>query len=80
MRDMDSERLLTGLADFQKFSRNPTLQRMIEDVEDRYQCFRPITVEDLSSVAAAGDPYSAFAGQKTERDFPFRDGTARGNL
>ena len=73
---MDIERLLTGLADFQKYSRNPTLQRMIEDVDSRYQRFQPITEEDLSSVAAAGDLYSAFTGQETERKSPFRDGSA----
>ena len=73
---MDIERLLTGLADFQKYSRNPTLQRMIADVESRYQRFQPMTFEDLSSVAAAGDPYSAFAGQETGRDSLFRNGPA----
>ena len=76
VRDMDIEKILTGLADFQQFSRNPTLQRMLDDVDSRYQRSQPLTEKELSFVAAAGDPYSAFPGQKTKRDFPFRDGSA----
>ena len=57
VKDLDMEKLLTGLFDFQKFEADPTLQRLIDEVEGR------LTIEELSDdalslLSAAGNPYS----------------------
>ena len=54
---MDTEKLLAGLLDYQRFAREPTLQRLIEDTETR--CFGEELSDDvLRTLSAAGDPYS----------------------
>ena len=54
---MDTEGLLKGLFDFQRFEGDPALQRLIEETEARY--FREELSDDaLSMVSAAGDPFS----------------------
>lgn len=52
------ENLLTTLFEYQRFARNPDLQRVIDDVEARYGQPQPLSLDELCRVSAAGDPYS----------------------
>ena len=53
---METEKLLTELLDYQRFAREPELQRLLDDVEARY--FGEELSEDaLRTLSAAGDPF-----------------------
>lgn len=52
MEEIDVERMLRRVFDYQRFSPNRRLSAMIEEVENRY---RALGDEELSLVAAAGD-------------------------
>ena len=54
---MEMEKLLTNLFDFQRFERNPELQSMIAEVEQKYGVTE-MTDDELDLFAAAGDPFS----------------------
>ena len=54
---MEMEKLLTNLFDFQRFERNPELQSMIAEVEQKYGVTE-MTDDELDLLAAAGDPFS----------------------
>ena len=49
------EALLKRLFDYQKFERDPALQRVIDETAARYES-RALTDEDVSRLFAAGDP------------------------
>ena len=53
---METGRLLTELFDRQRFERVPALQRVIDEVEERY-FGEALSEEQLQAVTAAGDPY-----------------------
>lgn len=53
---METEQLLTGLFDLQRFERNPALQSVIEEVEARYFS-KELPDDAMRMVSAAGDPY-----------------------
>jgi hypothetical protein len=53
---MDTEKLLAGLFDFQRFERSPALQRVIDGVETRY-FGEELTDDALKNISAAGDPF-----------------------
>ena len=65
---MDMEKLLTGLFDFQKFEREPTLQSVIDGTEARY-FGAELSDELLGAVSAAGDPF-ARTPEPREQDGP----------
>ena len=52
------EKLLSDLFDYQRFARNPALQRVIDDVEARYSLPQALSLDEMYQVSAAGDPYS----------------------
>ena len=54
---MKTEKLLTNLFDFQRFKRNPELQSMIAEVEQKYSVTE-MSDDELDLLAAAGDPFS----------------------
>ena len=54
---MDTERLLKGLFDFQRFDGDPALQRLIEETEARY-FGEELSDDVLRQVSAAGDPFA----------------------
>ena len=54
---MEMEKLLTSLFDFQRFEKNPSLQCIIDEVEQRYGATE-MTDDELDLFAAAGDPFS----------------------
>lgn len=54
---MEMEKLLTSLFDFQRFEKNPSLQSIIDEVEERYG-IDEMTDDELDLLAAAGDPFS----------------------
>ena len=54
---MKTEKLLTNLFDFQRFERNPELQSMIAEVEQKYSVTE-MSDDELDLLAAAGDPFS----------------------
>lgn len=58
------EKLLTTLFDYQRFARNPALQRVIDEVEARYGQPQPLSLDELYRVSAAGDPYAQALDQK----------------
>ena len=63
---MNMEKLLAGLFDFQKFEKEPALQSVIDEVEAR--CFgAELTDDELDTLSAAGDPFSQPPDPK-ERD------------
>ena len=54
---MDTEKLLKGLLDFQRFERESALQRLLDETEARY--FGEELSEDaLRTLSAAGDPFA----------------------
>lgn len=53
---MNTQSILTGLFDFQRFAHNPGMQSIIDDIEDRYG-ITEMTDDELDSLAAAGDPF-----------------------
>lgn len=55
------EKTLKVLLDFQKFSENPRLAKIISEAEGRY-C-GTLSDDDLENVSAAGEPFSL---KKTE--------------
>ena len=54
---MDTDRLLAKLFDFQRFEDDPTLRRVIDEVEDRWSD-EELSGDELSALSAAGDPYA----------------------
>jgi len=54
---LNMEKLLTGLFDFQKFEKEPTLQSVIDEVDARYFCAE-LSDGELDMLSAAGDPFS----------------------
>ena len=54
---MEMKKLLTNLFDFQRFEKNPSLQSIIDEVEERYG-IDEMTDDELDLLAAAGDPFS----------------------
>jgi len=52
---METGSLLTELFDRQRFERDPALQRVIDEVEERY-FGEALSDEQLQAVTAAGDP------------------------
>ncbi len=54
---MVMEELLKRLFDYQKFERNPALQRVIDETAARYES-RALSDEDVSGLFAAGAPDS----------------------
>ena len=54
---MELEKLLEGLFDFQRFERDPALQSVIDEVEERY-FHKELSDDELSMLSAAGEPYS----------------------
>ena len=67
---MEMESVLTKLFDFQSFARNPTLQRIIDQVEVRYgiPTVTDLSDAELSQLAAAGDPFLREAqGEKEDQ-------------
>ena len=54
---MNMEKLLAGLFDFQKFEKEPALQSVINEVEARYFCAE-LPEDELCMLSAAGDPFS----------------------
>ena len=63
---MNMEKLLAGLFDFQKFEKEPALQSVIDEVEARSFCAE-LTDDELDTLSAAGDPFSQPPDPK-ERD------------
>ena len=63
---MNMEKLLAGLFDFQRFEKEPALQSVIDEVEARYFCAE-LTDDELDTLSAAGDPFSQPPDPK-ERD------------
>ena len=57
------EKLLKDLFDLQRFARDPALQAVIDEVEERYG-IRALTDDELEGLAAAGDPDIAAAKRK----------------
>ena len=53
---MDTEKLLAGLFDRQRFEREPELQRLIEETEARY-FGEELSDDTLRTLSAAGDPF-----------------------
>ena len=51
---MDMEKLLAGLFDFQRFERDPALERVLQDTEARYFS-RELSEDDLRTISAADD-------------------------
>ena len=54
-RDINMEKMLKRLFDYQKFSGNSRLEAMIRDTESRYDSV--LSDDDLEYVNAAGDTY-----------------------
>ena len=65
---MDTEKLLEGLFDFQRYERDPELQSLILDAEARY-FGQELSGDELRMYSAAGDPYSLTPDPK-KRDGP----------
>ena len=65
---MDMEKLLAGLFDFQRFEREPALERVLQDTEARYFS-QELSEDALRMISAAGDPILQ-APDLTKRDEP----------
>ena len=52
---MEMEELLKRLFDYQKFERNPALQRVLDETAAQYEA-RALSDDDVSGLFAAGDP------------------------
>ena len=55
--NVNIEKTLTSLFDFQRFEQILELQRMIDEVEQKYGVTE-MTDDELDLLAAAGDPFS----------------------
>lgn len=53
---METDKLLTELFDLQRFERDPALQSVIDEVEDRWSD-EELSDDELKMLSAAGDPY-----------------------
>ena len=51
------EQTLTQLFDFLRFEGNQELQQVVDSVHARYEAPRELSMDELSAVAAAGDPH-----------------------
>ena len=61
------ENKLSRLFDYQKFSSNPDLEKVIRGVEEKYSLDKQaLSDDDLEFVVAAGDPYIKGANDKKE--------------
>ena len=65
---MDMEKLLAGLFDFQRFEREPALERVLQDTEARYFS-QELSEDALRMISAAGDPLVQ-TPDLTKRDEP----------
>ena len=65
---METDKLLTELFDLQRFERDPALQRVIDEVEDRWSD-EELSDGELEMLSAAGDPYMQTVDPK-KRDGP----------
>ncbi len=63
------DRSLKKLFDYQRFARDPHLEKLIEDTERRYAGAGIVPLEDeaLTRVAAAGSPEAELARRKNGR-------------
>lgn len=66
---MDMEKLMAGLFDLQRFEGSPALRRVIDEVEARY-FGAELSDDALSTLSAAGDPYSRFTASNEEDGSP----------
>lgn len=53
---METERLLTGLFDLQRFERDPALQKILDEVEAQYFS-KELSDDTMHVFSAAGDPF-----------------------
>ena len=60
---MDVPKLLSSLFDYQRFDSEESLQRLIDETEERY-AGTELSDGALSTVSAAGDPYTRLADPK----------------
>ena len=66
---INTKKLLTELFDFQRFERDPALQSVIDEIEER--CFgEELSDDELKMLSAAGDPYLQIK-DPTKKDGPF---------
>lgn len=70
MEEIDVERMLRRVFDYQRFSPNRRLSAMIEEVENHY---RSLDDEELSLVAAAGD--TNITNELLEKKDEYADGS-----
>ena len=66
---MDTDKLLTELFGLQRFERDPALQRVIDEVEDRW-FGEELSEDELSMISAAGEPYLHVKDPKKKDDPP----------
>ena len=64
---MDVQKLLTELFDLQRFEEEPALQSIIDETEARY-LGTELSDADLSSLSAAGDPYTQITDPKKRNE------------
>ena len=57
---------IKSLFDYQKYEGNPALQQVIDSVHARYNT-RELSMDEMETVAAAGDPYAGY-NLKGEKD------------
>ena len=62
------EKMLSRLFDFQRFENEPSLAKIIDDVEGRYERRNIVRLsdDDLSFVAAAGEVSPVFRGNEKQ--------------
>ena len=66
---MDTDKLLAELFDYQRFERDPALQRVIDEVEERL-LGKELSDEELGMLSAAGDPYLQAPDPKKKEGLP----------
>ena len=54
VKELDS--ILKGLFDFQRFAQNDELQKLIDEVSEKYES-GALSLDELEMVSAAGDPF-----------------------
>ena len=71
------ERVLTQLFDFQLFDQNAELQRVIDEVHDRY-AVRELSLDEMELLAAAGTPDQALLGRGKKEGLKKHDASGYG--
>ena len=66
---MDVDKLLEALFDYQRLERAPALQSVLDEVEARY-FGEELSDDVMTTLAAAGDPYSARPPHPLKGDGP----------